>query len=76
MNAHIVMKVERKARNRLNVVIRYFGSERVQTISAAKIPGTHPTSVNRPTIRIVPHPLSSTASGGNNIQSIARPHPM
>jgi hypothetical protein len=34
--------------------------------NAAMTPGTHPTKVRMVVIRIDPHPLSSTAKGGNN----------
>ena len=42
-------------------------------IIAAIAPGTQPQSVRAATIKIEPHPWSSTASGGNNRQSKTRP---
>lgn len=38
-------------------------------ISAAITPGTHPHAVRRKVMRIEPHPLSRTASGGNKIDN-------
>lgn len=39
-------------------------------INAAITPGIQPKQVNIKTIKIEPHPLSSTASGGKIIESI------
>ena len=45
---------------------------RVQMINAAITPGIHPHSHNSVTIRMLPQPLSYTASGGSKMQTIAR----
>lgn len=41
-------------------------------ISAAITPGIHPKSVRMNTIMKLPHPLSTTASGGKIMDSITR----
>jgi hypothetical protein len=41
-------------------------------ISAAMTPGTHPQRVKIQTIIKEPQPLSTTAKGGNNIESKTR----
>lgn len=45
-------------------------------IMAAMMPGIHPTSVRTVTMRSEPQPLSSTAAGGNRMQTMARSTPM
>ena len=43
----------------------------LQITNAANAPGTQPARVNSVTIKIEPHPLSSTARGGNRIHTMA-----
>jgi hypothetical protein len=48
----------------------------LHTINAAMAPGTHPNKVRIVTIKIVPQPLSKTASGGKSMHNKALPHPI
>ena len=45
-------------------------------MSAAKTPGTQPNSVNKNTMIIDPHPLSTTASGGHTMDNNTLKHPI
>ena len=45
-------------------------------IRAAITPGTHPAKVSKKTITIEPHPLSTTAKGGQMMDNKTRKQPI
>jgi hypothetical protein len=48
----------------------------LQITTAASTPGTHPAMVSSVTMTIDPHPLSTTARGGNTMHKMALPQLM